>query len=403
MSLLRIYGSLDAGPPQCRWAMTEPGRSPVHGEGALAQAPRGADRIQFVIPAPEMLLTRASLPQGAKRRAGAVLAFAVEDETVGDPEAQHAAWLGTADGADVLAVADKRGLDGWLAALESHGFRNCEVHCETLLLPRADGEWSLAWDGREGCVRTGDFEGGATDAGDAQSPPLSLALLLEAAGKRGRPPAAINVYATNAKAAPDTAAWQRVLGVPVRTAGQWDWRSASCDDSVNLMPKRRMQPLRADLAAKLRPAAWLAAAAIGIHFVALIADWALLKREQSVLRQQMESRFRAAVPDASAVVDPVLQMRRKLAEARHAAGIADSGDFLPMMEIAALALRELPAGTLRVAAYEQGRLSLELAGIDDAAARRFVARLLQNGRNIDAAIAPSRTGAGSFVVTVRVS
>jgi len=94
-------------------------------------------------------------------------------------------------------------------------------------------------------------------------------------------------------------------------------------------------------------------------------------------------------------------MRRKLAAARQVAGVADAGDFLPMIEIAAVALKELPAGSLRVAAYEQGRLALELSGIDEAATRRFVARLLQSGANIDAAFAPARSGSGAFVVTVR--
>ncbi len=399
MSLLRIYGSLDAGPPQCQWVMLETGRNPVQGAGDLAQAPRGADRVQFVIPAAQVLLVRASLPQGAKRRAGAVLAFAVEEETIGDPEAQHAAWLGTANGADVLAVAGKRGFDGWVAALTEQGCRNCEFHVETLLLPHVAGEWSLAWDGHEGFVRTGDFEGGATDAGDAKSPPLSLRLMAEAAAKGGPAPVAINVYATKTSAAPDVGAWQRELGLPIRVAGQWDWRTARGDAGVNLLPKRRLQPLRPDFVARLRPAAWLVAAALGIHTIALVADWMWLKHEQGALSRQMDARFRAAVPDAVAIVDPALQMRRKLADARHAAGVSDSGDFLPMMETAAVALRELPAGALRVAAYEQGRLSLELTGLDEAAARRLMARL-QSGGNVEAELTPR---GGGFVLTMRAS
>ena len=74
-----------------------------------------------------------------------------------------------------------------------------------------------------------------------------------------------------------------------------------------------------------------------------------------------------------------------------------------MIENVAVALKELPAGSLRVAAYEHGRLSLEFSGIDEAATRRFVARLLQGGANIEAAVTPSRSGSNAFVVTVRAS
>jgi general secretion pathway protein L len=369
----------------------------------LADVPRGAERIHLVIPAAEVLFTRVKLPQGAKRRAGSVLAFAVEDQTLGEPETNQANWLGLAGDSDVLAVMDKNALRRWLDALDTAGFDGYEVHCETLLLPRAAGEWTLAWAGREGFVRTGAIEGAATDCGDQRSPPLSLRLMVEAAAAGGESPAAIAIYTITSAAAPDLDAWQRELGVPLRLAGIWDWRSARQDGGVNLMQKRRTWRLSGTVITRLRSAAWIVGAALALHVLALVTDWALLRSEQRALRLQMEARFRTAVPDAVAVVDPALQMRRKLAAARQVAGVADAGDFLPMIEIVAVALKEVPAGSLRVAAYEQGRLSLELSGIDEAATRRFVARLLQSGANIDAAIAPARIGSGVFVVTVRAS
>jgi general secretion pathway protein L len=272
-----------------------------------------------------------------------------------------------------------------------------------LLLPRAAGEWSLAWSGREGFVRTGEFEGAATDCGELRSPPLSLRLMLEGAAASGALPGSIAVYMTSPVAAPDIEAWQRELGVALRLAGAWDWRTARQDAGINLVQKRHAWRLPGEVVARLRPAAWIAGVALALHALALVTDWTLLRGEQRALRQQMEARFRAAVPDAIAVVDPGLQMRRKLADARHVAGVTDGSDFLPMIENAATALKELPAGSLRVAAYENGRLSLELSGIDETAARRFVARLLQSGVNVDAAAAPASGGSGAFVVTVRAS
>jgi general secretion pathway protein L len=357
--------------------------------------------VQLIVSADEVLLARANLPQGAKRRASPVLAFAVEDDTLGEPEANYASWIGSAGDADVLAVMDKKNLNRWLEALDAAGIGRYEVKCETLLLPRVESEWSVAWDGGEGFVRTGEFEGAATDCGTRQSPPLSLRLMLESAATRSASPAALALYLTMPDAAPDLEAWQSELGVPVRLAGSWNWREAAPDVGINLIQTRRHWRLPDDLAVRLKPAAWIAGAALVLHSLAVVADWSLLRSEQRALNQRMELRFRAAVPDAVAVVNPSLQIRRMLAGARHVAGVKDDGDFLPMVEKVAAAFKELPAGTLRVASFEQGRLSLELAGIDVTAARRFVARLQQGSANIDASMAPARTGGSGIVVTVR--
>jgi general secretion pathway protein L len=403
MSLLRIYCSLRDPPQHCRWALVNGGREPVAGEGRLAELPRHAERVQLVIPAAQVLITRARLPQAARRRAGSVLAFAVEEETVGEPGANQVNWLGSAGDTDVLAVVDRQGLARWRDALDTVGIRAYEVHCETLLLPWAAGEWSLAWDGHEGFVRTGEFEGVATDCGDRESPPLSLRLLLEEAEARSAGPAAIAVYMTAPDAAPDLEAWQRSLGVALRLAGPWDWRTTPPHAGISLTQERQRWRGFTGILARLRPAAWIVSGALAIHAVALVTDWTLLAGEQRALRQQMESRFRAAFPDAVAVVDPALQMRRKLAEARHAAGLPDSGDFLPMIEKVAAGLKELPAGSVRIVSYESGRLTLELAAVEEATVRRIMARLLQAGLSVDTSAVSTRPGSGTVVITVRAS
>jgi len=406
MSLLRIYCSSRDAPRQCQWALVSEGREPVLGEGPLAQLPQRAERVQLVLRATEVLITRARLPQAARRRAGSVLAFAVEEETLGDPDANQVSWLGSAAEDDVLAVADRQGLKAWHDALEAAGIGEYEIHCETLMLPLSAGEWSLAWDGREGFVRTGEFEGAATDCGDRESPPLSLRLMLDEAKARIEAPKSIALYVTAprtaADAAPDFDAWQRKLGVTLRPAGLWDWRTAPPGAGVSLAQERRGWRLLPGVLPRLRPAAWLVGIALTVHGLALVVDWARLAGEQRSLRQRMESHFRAAFPDAVAVADPALQMRRKLAEARHTAGLADAADFLPMIEKVAAALKEVPAGGLRIASYESGRMTLELAAVDEASVRRIVARLLQAGMRIDASPPATRPGA-AVILTVRSS
>ena len=404
MSLLRIYASLLEPPQRCQWALVNGGREPVLGEGRLAELPRRAEHVQLVVPAAQVLITRARVPPGARRRAGSILAFAVEEKTAGEPDANQVSWLGAVGDEDALAVADKEGLERWRQALGAVGIRAYEVHCETLFLPWRTDEWSLAWNGTEGFVRTGEFEGAATDCGDRQAPPLSLRLALEEVQARSAGPSSIAIHPTSPEAAPDLAAWQSELGIALRMAGTWDWRTVPPGAGVSLAQERQRWSLFSSGAASaLRPAAWIVGCALALHAVALVVDWTLLANEQRALRQQMESRFRAAFPDAVAVVDPVLQMRRKLAEARHAAGQSDSGDFLPMIETVMAGMKDLPEGSLRVLSYESGRMTLELAATQEAAVDRIVSRLTQSGMNVERSAASKRPGGGTVVLTVRAS
>lgn len=420
MSLLRIYCQLPDEAHRCEWVFIKNDREPTTGEGPLEeqlvdllQCARDAraGRVQLIIPAAQVLFRRTRLPGTARHRASAMLAFAIEEETLREPDANQVSWIGNTGDDDVLAVVDKKRLQHWLDVLGAAGIRVDEIGCETLLLPWVVGEWSLAWDGREGFVRTGELEGAATDCGNRASPPLSLKLMLEEAEMRGAKPESITLYtlapANESVGEPmsmlDAEAWQRELGVAIRPGGDWDWRRGPPDASVNLLQEPKRGRVFSGLMARLRPAAWLLGATLILHAVALVADWMVLASEQRTLRQHMESRFRAIFPDAVAVVDPALQMRRKLAEARHAAGVSDSSDFLPMIEMAAVALKELPPGDLRAITYENTRMTLELAAIDEAAIRHIVARLRESGLSVDVAPVPAGTGSGGVVINLRAS
>jgi general secretion pathway protein L len=396
MSVLRVYCRISDAPVQCAWLLTGRTREAMAGEGPLSTMPRGADRVEMIVPASDVLITRAHLPPATRRRTAAVLSYAVEEETLPDPAQNYVCRLGAVGAAEVLAVLDIQALARWTEALAAVGIAADEVHCETLLLPWRAGEWSLAWNGAEGILRTGQLEGAATDCGCAQSPPLSVRLALDGADER---PECIAVYVMQPGAEPDVDSWAEALGIPVLLVGSWDWRSAPVDGSVSLVqPRSRWSGMGASLR-ELRPAAWIAAAALAIHALALLVHWTVLANEQRELNRRIETTFRAAFPDATAVVDPVLQMRRKLADIRHAAGKTDDGDFLPMLEKAAAAIKDLPTASVRATSYGAGQLRLEIAA-DDATMRRVLGRLRQTGMSVEAA---ARGGTGTAIVTLRAS
>jgi general secretion pathway protein L len=403
MSVLRIRSPLPDSPLRWEWALVENGALPLAGEGPIAQLPpqwqKRAERIQLLIPAAQVLIARVRLPSAVKRRSGSLLAYAVEDSTASEPDANEVSWLGSAGGADVLAVMDRKHLEGWREALGAAGIRDYSVSCESLMLPLPAEGWSCVWDGREGFVRAGEFEGAATDCGDRQSPPLSLCLMLEDAKARNETPAAIELHASAPEALPDIESWQRALGVVVRAAQRWDWRMAPPEAGVSLVQERHAWRVPSGMFARLRPAAWIAGIALAIHAAALIVDWARMAGEQRTLRTQMESRFRSVFPEAVAVTDPALQMRRKLAEVRRAANKPDEGDFAVMIAKVAGALKVLPAGALHVVSYESGRMTLEFAADDQALQGRISAHLTQSGLAVS--IVPA-VGTGRRTVTMTV-
>jgi general secretion pathway protein L len=438
MSLLRIYAPLSLIPPACAWSLLEDGREPVTGHGPLATLPR-AERVQLVVPATDGLLIRARLPREAlanRAPGGALLAFAVEERLAGDPEANHVAPLniaaigesvatpgqpvgapgraGPAPAGDenavpvALGVLDKAGLARWRAALESAGIVAYEVHSETLLLPLTAGGWSLAWNGTEGFFRSGSLSGGPTDDGDRLAPPLALELALAEAGDARPQSIALYTMADTAsgnasqhaapEATPDFDAWGAALGVPVRSAGTWDWRRAPASAGTALTRERRRWQGSRALWPALRAAAIIAGAALALHAVLLAVDWARLAHEQQALRGRMEARFRAEFPQAVAVADPALQMRRQLAEARHQAGETDAGDFLPLIDKVAAATRGLPRGALHTVDFDTGRMSLEFPGLDEAALTRVAQALRDANLRVEL---PPRAAGQAGMITVR--
>ncbi len=85
MKLLRIYSRQPAQALDCEWLLMENGTERARGHGVPPQAHMRGARIEWTLPASQVLITRAHLP-ASKRRNSAVMTFAVEDAVIGDPE-----------------------------------------------------------------------------------------------------------------------------------------------------------------------------------------------------------------------------------------------------------------------------------------------------------------------------
>lgn len=328
----------------------------ARGAGPLATLP-AARELWLALPSARVLLTEVALSRRALRRLGGALANALEDQLMADPAQVHAViadGTGASDGHTPVAAVDRAWLRALLERYAGLGLHPAGALPACLLTRRPDDAWAVTWTTAGGDARTGANAGFGLDAdGDATTPPAALRLALADARRRGNPPARVVVDA--GAEAFDAEAWTAALDLPVTA------ETLAIDPAVPTL-----NLLRGDFAprgagatrlrglAHYRLAAGLAAVALAAHVGASVLDWARLSAERKQLRADMTQTFRQVFPQA-AVVDPVLQMRRQLADLRRTRGLPDAGDFLPMLAAAGLV-----DGIASQLDYENGRLSWRL-------------------------------------------
>lgn len=389
MSLLRIHLSsswpdLDPAAPLPWCRIGARGEALESGVAAAAAMPR-ADACELVVPAELILLTRAHLPRGSKPKLRQLLAYAIEDQLGGDPDAVHVAMgPALADGRTTLAAIDKAWLDRVVARLAGAGLRPRSAWPEVLLpaLP-ADG-WAVVWDGHGGFLRSGPQAGMAFDGGSAAEPPAALVLSVTEARAAGSAPTRVRLRLPDETPAPDVQAWGEALGLDVETGEPWAplAHPEAATGGINLL-QGAFAPAGAarEWWPAMRVPLILAGLIVAVHAGATTVEWWRMKHETRQLRAAMERSFREAFPDARVVVDAPLQMQRNLAELRQTAGQVTPFDFVPLLARTAAALDDDSRNRLRAVQYGSSQLTLELDLPDHAAADALVERLAAAGLN----------------------
>ncbi|MGK2952545.1 MAG: type II secretion system protein GspL [Thiobacillus sp.] len=387
MSLLRIHipsswPDIEPDTPLSWCRLGTRGECLAAGSATLPNLPP-TEACELVLPAEAVLLTCASLPRGNKQKMQQLLAYAIEDRLVAEPDAVHvAAGPALSDGQTVLAVIDKAWLTQVLARLNEAGLRPQSAWPETLLpaLP-ADG-WMMVWDGRGGFVRSGEHAGMSLDGGSTTEPPAALMLSVAEARAAAALPHHLLLRLREGTPAPDVEAWSHVLGVAVDVGVNWTplQHPDATAGAINLL-QGAFAPAGAarDWWPKLRLPLTLLGLIVLLQVGATTTEWWLLSREKQQLQMAMEKSFREAFPEARVVVDAPLQMQRNLADLRGAAGQMSPSDFLPLLARVATTLDADSRGSLRAIRYEASLLSLDVPVADQAAADQLAKRLADAG------------------------
>jgi len=372
------------------WALARPdGTLAREGESTIADLP-SAKQTTLVVAASRVLLTAARLPRRGARRVRDALAYAIEDQLTSDPESVHAVAAGAPrDDHQSIAVIEREWLQALLASFESAGVSPDSVTVETCLASIVDGSWTLVLHKEGGFLRTGEAAGMGLDNSFDGTMPRVLQLALEAARVTGTAPQKIVIHTDSAI---DLRAWERELGSQCVMAGPWRGWQFVGRPSVEFL-QGDFARNRGGLSAywpRLRPAAILASAALAIEVAGTFCHWGVLRYEKAQLEARMSAQFKAAFPDAQAIVDPALQMRRNLDAARTAAGVPQASDLLPLLARATRA--DSGAGwNVRELGYNAGELTLDVALADRVQAASMLKRL--EGKDLGVALAAANPNA----------
>jgi general secretion pathway protein L len=342
------------------------GGSSARGQTPIALLPK-ASSVDVVFDASDVFITTIDPPKLAEGKLRMALPNILEERLLADPADCHFAFrTARGSGGDgeaskmPVAVVDRGLLTRALDALTESGYRIRAAYSEIYTVPPPSaGVLSVRIGRGRGVARSGVQDGFAFDIGEEVPPTLALAVR-QLGIKR------IHAYGSEASR---LAALAEGLGVQVDVHPE-EVALGSTDGAVNLLQGAFAQGgmmgsftpgglVPALTARALRvPLAW-AAAALVVAVAGMNIYYLKLESESKALRGQMEASFRSNFPQISAIVDPIEQTKRQMAELRSRAGIPSANDFSVLNARTALLLSIAPLGSVASMEYRDNALKVK--------------------------------------------
>ena len=286
-------------------------------------------------------------PPGGRRLTGAALAFALEERLAEAPESVHAVSgpVG-ADGQAAFAVVDRAWFAEVLDRLAEAGRTPERVWAEPSLVPPEPETGVLVWQATPFLVLP---EGAALGLPAAPEPARAL---IELALARSAVRTLVLRTAPGAGPAPD---------LPSQAGAPYEWATVPTAAGLDLrqgdFARRAGWTVNG---AAWRPVAWLALALVAMNGLGLLAQSGSQAWSAQRLAQSQRAAFAAAFPEVKVVIDPVRQMRGKVAELSHRAGQPTEDDLLPLLAAAGKVLPATARQSARGLRYRPGVLTLLL-------------------------------------------
>lgn len=368
----------------CEWILADAAGDVLRsGTDPVSAIPR-AMRTCVVIPSSRVLFTELALPPVSAAKLAKLLPYAVEDKLMSDPAAIHAVAAppqAARARESVVAVVDKSWLRGVLDALAAQHIHADAVIPASELIRHDNGVWVVTLGAREGFLTRDDGFAVAFDfGGSGNEAPLALQLALKECAQRGAAPHLVRVVSGDA--ALDISSWAGKLGVAVelvappsareRVSRLFDKNARHIDFLSGAFARAGGWSAYARL---LRPALIVAAVMLALQFGLAALDGWRLERERRAIEAGMIATFKTAFPDARAIVDPALQMRRNLDAIKRERGIAGASDFQVQLARAAMLVESAGGVKAKGVQWSGQRLSVDLEAAGAASFEALKARL----------------------------
>lgn len=375
------------------WCLRQDGRVTENGQSNDPGTLPDASRTLLWTPSEASLLTSARIPSRSAKKIVQALPYVLEETLLGAPDTQHFVYERADDGSLAVVVTNREQLRGWLDKLSGAGIQ-AQAACPDILgLPTTDNSWTLLQDGNRLLCRSSRYSGFVAQitAESPNTPPFVLKRALLEAGNQGQVPTNLIVYGAQPDFPVDL--WSQALGVTVVAEPASWWQVATPGQlPLNLLqaefaPVRptRQHSQRLGLAASLF-AIWL----VGT-LTSQLWEWRQLAKDNDALSRQMVQTFKQTFPDAQAIVDPVLQMERKLGELRGSSGGLGENDLLALLNRVAPALQSTEKLALIGLRYDSKGVTLNLRLPDYQSLDALKNRLAAAGVSVDVLAANSRS------------
>ena len=365
------------------------------GETPIALLPKAA-QADLVFDTGDVFVAALDAPKLSEAKLRQALPNLLEDRLLAEPADCHFAFdmprtggTTTIQGTPKLPVAviDRGLLTRALDVLTEAGYKARAAYSEIYTVPApAAGVLCVRADRGRGIARSAKHDGFAFDLGEAggepEVPPALMLAVRQLGIKR------ISAYGRDAERIFRLAG---PLGVTVDLA-QRDVDAAATEGAVNLLQSAFAQrgafgafAVRRLRLGNLKPLAIWGAVAVATFVAGMNLYWLKLDSEARALRTGMETSFRSAFPEATAVVDPLLQTKRQLGNLRSRAGIPSADDFTVLNNQAAQLMSMAPVGSVAGVEYRDGTLRVKFKPgnpLDPGLQNSLRAQAIQLGLNL---------------------
>lgn len=346
LRFLADHGGLHERTP---WVLLDAARHVLSAGIGVSNAPQ-ANAVLVIVPDERITILSVVLPKLSARQLPLVLPAAVEDQLMTAVENTALVLLEhRPDGVSRVVAWALEWRDGLARTPVLARAKSLRMVAESWGLPLPGGAAALLLTDTRCLLRLPD---GSTcvDAHNGESRPPLIALALS----QTQPPE--HVFCT-AEAPAQLPHW--VSAWYLKRATQYDWRTASFPSPTSLYQRTHRHFDFAAIRQAFRLPTLIASAWLAFELVAGLINLTSLRYQRESLKERQTETFYEAFGASAVRVDAELQLRRKFAATRAAAGEAVPQDFLALMTRLAQDFPESPSPVLEIR-YENSQLILRV-------------------------------------------